>query len=160
MKSVKILIHRTTGRAKPFLAAAFLLFAVLAVAPASAGAEAVEDTELYQKMEEMQSHYRTLGRGLRRPTADDLPTLLDAVQHLQLLTVETKSMTPYKAKSIEAEDRPAFVLAYRELQIKTLVTLLNMEEALLDSDFENANVFWDELKERKADGHEAFQENY
>ena len=33
-----------------------------------------------------------------------------------------------------------------------------MEEALLNSDFEKANVFWDELKERKALGHEAFKQ--
>jgi len=145
-------------RPAPLLAAATLLFAVLASAPATAAAEGVEDTELYKKMELMQDQYRTLGRGLRRPSADDLPKLLDAVQQLQLLTVETKVMTPRMAESIEAADRPAFILAYRELQIKTLVTLLNMEEALLNSDFERADAFWDELKDRKSEGHEAFKQ--
>lgn len=158
MQRLKILIQKISMRPVPFLAAATLLFASLAYAPATAATEGVEDTELYKKMELMQDQYRTLGRGLRRPTADDLPELLDAVQQLQLLTVETKVMTPHMAESIEAADRPAFILAYRELQIKTLVTLLNMEEALLNSDFEKANVFWDELKDRKAEGHEAFKQ--
>ncbi len=136
---------------------ATLLLSFLALPATAAESETGEDSELYQKMEMMQDHYRTLGRGLRRPSADDLPELLEAVQQLELLTVQTKVLIPSKAASIDEAERPTFIQAYRIKQIETLETLLKMERALLSLDFDEASTQWDALKEDKAEGHEEFK---
>ena len=153
-------IMNNTAKSLPIalstIVAALLLF-VLAVPATAADDGAGEEPELYQKMEMMQDHYRTLGRGLRRPSADDLPDLLEAVQQLELLTVQTKVLIPSKAASIDEADRPAFIQAYRLKQIETLETLLKMETALLTLDFDAASEQWDALKDDKAEGHEEFK---
>ncbi len=138
---------------------AVLLLSALSAPGSAAASEGGDDTRLHDKMEMMQDHYRTLGRGLRRPSADDLPSLLDAVQQLEILTVQTKVLIPKKAATIDEADRPTFIQAYRMKQIETLETLLKMERALLDLNFDEANVQWDALKDDKAEGHEQFKED-
>jgi len=150
MKTMRPLILITTF--------SLLLAAMVALAPTPVQAsEGSGSNELHDKMEMMQDHYRTLGRGLRGATADDLPELLNAVQQLQLLTLETKVLVPSKAMKMDEADRPAFIQAYREKQIDTLETLLKMEKALLATDFEAVGAEWDALKDHKSEGHEAFQ---
>lgn len=146
----------------------FLLLACVMLAPQISGPlSACEDCEahsgeksnkLHDLMEEMQDSYRSLGRGLRRPSAEDLPELLDAVQQLQMLTVKTKTMVPSMAASLDEADRPAFILAYRQKQLETLKTLIEMENKLLLSDFEAAGEIWDAIRKHRSEGHEQFKE--
>lgn len=145
------------------LIAAAALLAALCLAPATASAHNHEgdekESELYKKMEEMQDHYRSLGRGLRRPSAEDLPGFLDNVQQLQVLTVQTKTMIPSMASSVPEEERPTFVLAYRQKQLDTLRSLIDLEEALLEADFEKADELFDEVKKHRSEGHESFKQD-
>jgi len=143
-----------------FFLAIFSIGLVFALTPSTASAdnhEEKEESELYQKMEEMQGYYRNLGRGLRRPSADDLPEFLNDTQQLQLLTVQTKSLIPSKTAEIPEDERSAFILAYRQLQLETLRTLIALEEALLEADFEAADAVFDEVKKLRSEGHEAFK---
>lgn len=137
----------------------FALVLGLSLAPINSYAEDKEEgSPLHDKMEEMQDHYRALGRGLRRPSADDLPAYLSAVEQLQALTVETKTMTPPMVETLPEGERAAFLLAYKKKQLDTLRTLIEMEEALLNSDLEKAAELYDQLKKHKSEGHESFKE--
>lgn len=137
----------------------FALALGFSFAPVAAFAEHhEEESVLHDKMEAMQDNYRTLGRGLRRPSAEDLPGFLSAVQQLQVLTVQTKTMLPPMAEKLPEAERAAFVLAYRQKQLDTLRTLIDMEEALLEADFEKAGELFGALKKHKSEGHESFKE--
>ncbi|WP_158279773.1 cytochrome b562 [Coraliomargarita sinensis] len=153
-------IHTRIKSLRRAAALAFALTLGLNFVPAAASADGYEkESVLHDKMEVMQDHYRSLGRGLRRPSAEDLPDFLDAVQQLQVLTVQTKTLVPPMANSLPEGKRPAFVMAYRQKQLDTLRTLIDMEEALLEADFEKANELFDALKKHKSEGHESFKED-
>ncbi|MGF1484158.1 MAG: hypothetical protein ACFBZ8_07335 [Opitutales bacterium] len=114
---------------------------------------------LHDKMEAMQDPYRTLGRSLRRPDSADLAALLEAVHQLQLLTVETKVMVPKKVETVAEAERAAFVLAYRQKQIATLMTLLELEQALLEGDVEQAAEIYSAVRTHRSEGHAQFQDD-
>ncbi len=137
------------------------LFLVLALAwtPTNLLAHGDGASPLYDKMEEMQGHYRTVGRAMRRPNSDDIPQLLEAVHQMQLLTVQTKVMKPSMTESLPEGEREAFVLAYRQKQIATMVSLLELEAAMLEGDMEKAAEAFTAVRTHRSEGHEAFIED-
>jgi len=117
----------------------------------------MEGSPLYEKMEKMQDHYRDLGRGLRRASPETAPDLIEATRQLQILAVECKSLEPYKTKEVPVGERSKFLLAYQIQMIDTIKTMLDIENALLIGNYEQADELFDKMKEERSKGHKEFK---
>lgn len=137
-------------------------FAVLSLSLLGPLAVAADDhghseNPLYDNMEKMSDPYRDLLRGIRRPDASEKEAYLVALQTLQVLCVEGKAMIPSKTKDLPETERAAFIADYRKSMANTLITLLKMEKAIIDENWEAANELGRDLRSHKSDGHEKFQ---
>jgi len=145
---------------KKYLSVRLLTAAVIATSIAigtPAQAQDEEHSELYQTMDIINDHYKTLGRGLRKVNADNKQPLIEATVKMRELFVKAKEMMPSKIEAMPEGDRKAQMEAYQGLMSLSIETLTKIEAALKADNFEEADTLFDVLKDEKAEGHENFQ---
>lgn len=139
------------------LTALFLPAAVVQAADAAKPEASDDETPLHHKMEDMGRALRALNKGLS--SADPAAVkadLLDAVQKMQVLAVESKLLTPATIEKLPAAERPAKIAEYRADLASTIQTMLELERAILADDWAKAKTQFQSLRTHRKDGHEKF----
>ena len=113
-----------------------------------------DESELDQHMLVIEDHLTTLRRGLRKPEKN--AESLVQIAEMQQAALASKLLAPRMTESLPDAERAAFVVAYRKEMITTLRTMLDLEEAVLDSDNERAQELYKALKLAEDSGHEKF----
>lgn len=125
--------------------------------PFPASAQDEPKSELYQTMDVINDHYKTLGRGLRSVTADNKQPLIDATVQMKELFGKAIDMMPPKIAAMPEGEQKTQMEAYQALMQQSMETLTKIEAALQADNFEEANTQWDALKSEKSKGHKEFK---
>ncbi|MGB0370376.1 MAG: cytochrome b562 [Opitutales bacterium] len=111
---------------------------------------------LHDLMEEMQDAYRVAGRAIRSPE-ENLAKLLDAAQTMQEGAVLSKKVEVELPDGAPIADADAYQVKYKIAMTKTLLALVQFEQALLMKDFDAAKTAWAAVKASKGEGHDEFK---
>jgi len=122
-----------------------------------AAAQDEEHSELYQTMDVINDHYKTLGRGLRKVDADNKQPLIEATAKMKELFGKAIEMMPPKIEAMPEGEQKEQMKAYQALMQQSIETLTQISAALEANNFEEADTLFDTLKEEKAEGHEKFK---
>lgn len=129
-----------------------LLVSACVFAPATYASE--DHTPVEDTMDAMQSAYRKVGRAMRKP-AENLTDLLGWVQEMQMGAVAAKVMEIKIPAGMG--DAAAVQKKYRLEMTKTVIALVELEQTLLEEDFEAAKAAFDKVKALKSEGHDQFK---
>jgi len=114
-----------------------------------------DETPLSRAMEQMKGATRRLERALQ---SDDAATALALVADFQAGVVAAKSETPSKAATLPEDEREAFAGEFRVTMVKLLRVTCDLEDALLDSRFEDARkIYENDLRAMQKPSHERFR---
>lgn len=110
---------------------------------------------LGEVMAEMGDLHRSLRRNLKntKSAMEAVPT----VRHMQRLAANSIMMSPSKSADLAAQDRPAFHLAFKREILRLISGLLDLEEAMMEGNLEEAKAINKTLGKIKSSGHKRFQ---
>jgi hypothetical protein len=115
------------------------------------------ETQLAGAMEELEDALRSLRKSLRDEAQS--PASLESVLIIQNAVSRAKVEEPVMAATLPAEERPAFVLAFRKELIGMSRLLLDLEELILDNKLEEAGELLKKIRDLEDNGHERFTED-
>lgn len=113
------------------------------------------ESALHETMEEVGPTVRKLRGALAKKDAAESLML---IHQLQSLTAEALKHQPDLADTQPDADRAKFVLAYKRQMAQLYQAELDLEEALLNGDHDQAQALYKSLHEHKEKGHAQFQE--
>lgn len=123
----------------------------------AAGHDHDEDTPLHHNMEDMGRAMRTLNKGLNSADPSAAKTdLLAAIQKMETLAVEGKTLTPASIAKMPEAEQPAKLAAFRADLAGTIQTMLEIERAMLADDWAKARDEFKHMRDQRKDGHEKY----
>ena len=137
-----------------------LLLAVAILAFAAPFVRAAEEkktkTGLDDQMENIDEAMSKLRRTIRKAELnnDSLKLLTD----LQQAAVACKAMVPAKAAKLPESQRAPFIAAYRKDMAELVISLSQMEIAILNGDNTKAQDIYKQLKTMEDKGHDKYKE--
>jgi soluble cytochrome b562 len=138
---------------RSFLAPLLLALPIAALAAAAIAPRAADD-ELAERMEVMNSAMRQLSKGIHPETRTKSLERIDAFQRALL---DAKRMTPPTAKDVEEAERAEFVAGFRAQLARVLAKSGELEIAVLEGRFDDANrIVAEDMKRLKDQGHEKY----
>ena len=85
------------------------------------------------------------------------PAPLDALREMQRRALEAKNLEPKKTKTVPAAEQAACLLAFRKEMKVTIVAMLELELALLEKNWAEAEKLVTRLEAEKKEGHNQFK---
>ncbi len=141
------------------LALGALAFPSLSIAVQDDGVaeEDGSETVLAEQMEVLESHLAKLRRTLRDEELRD--ESLAHIAGIQAAVVASKAEAPVMLPSIPEGERAAFQTAYRREMVGMLMSLCDLEVAVLDGETDQARTIFKAIRKMEDDGHERFTED-
>lgn len=128
-----------------------------ALSPSDAVAAADDDTPLQKEMEIVDESLRKLRRSLRKKEAE-LEESLKLIDAAQMANVKCKEYLPKMTEKIPEAEKAAFLKEYRVRMVEVMQKFCEMELAVLDGKWEEAEKCYDALREMEETGHEKYIE--
>ncbi len=116
----------------------------------------VKKGELSEHMGEMEESLKKLRRTLRKPEA--AAESLQLISALQKGAVAAKEMVPTRAAKLPEADRAKMVNGYRKDMAGLIVTLCEVEQAVIDGNAEKAQELFKTIKTQEDAGHDKYME--
>lgn len=118
-------------------------------------ARASTESPLAEAMETMNSAMRSMAKGIDAASRDKA---LENVAKMQAALLTAKLEKPAEAAKVEASKQAEFLGGYRKMMAQLLIATGQLEIALVDNQFVEANrVVKEELLRLKKAGHDAYQ---
>lgn len=135
---------------------ALLCLAPLAILPLLPIAQEpdADESEIDRQMEVVEDAIGKLRRSLRDEAKNE--ESLTAVATIEAAVLKSKLLTPKMAAAVPEAEREAFVRAYRKELCAMLRDLLELEDALLDRDYERAAPIFKQVRQLEEPAHERF----
>jgi hypothetical protein len=111
-------------------------------------------SDLSKSMEQIDDGMKKLRRSLRSKDAN--AASLETIAKIETAALAAKSLTPERATTMPSEQQPAFVGEYRKEMDALLISMCNMETAVLDGDNAKAQDIYKQMKQQEEDGHDQF----
>lgn len=143
----------THFRILPFIAAAILISPYGLFADHH---EEGEDTPLHTEMESMDDAFKPLYRAMRKPDPAAKDQYLEWLQTMQVHAINSKVHTPRYFDELGDEERTEMLITYRKDLTLFIETLLQLERAILDDNWETAKDLASELRTHRKSGHKSY----
>lgn len=111
-------------------------------------------TPLGKAMEQIDNGMKKLRRSLRSKEAN--AQSLETIAKVEQAVLDSKAMTPSRTTTMPSDQQPAFVSDYHKRMAALLISMCNMETAVLDGDNAKAQEIYKQLKQQEEDGHDQF----
>lgn len=135
--------------------AGFLAMGVLFLeSPRAIAEDKKPQTPLGKAMEEMDNGLKKLRRTLR--SKDSNAQSLETIAKVEAAVLASKGMTPSRATTMPSDQQPAYLADYRKRMAAVMVSMCNMETAVLEGDNAKAQEIYKQLKQQEEDGHDEF----
>ncbi|HUR28679.1 MAG TPA: cytochrome b562 [Planctomycetota bacterium] len=121
-------------------------------APESAGEGEGDDLE--EVMQGIDKNFEAATKAIENK---DGPAALELMTKLEQGCIGAKILTPPKLRTIEEKDKAAFIAGYRKQVLVMLKSMVDLEIALVDNDFEKAKKVADEIDSQKKMGHDTYK---
>ena len=131
-----------------------LCLAPLAILPFLSQEPEADESEIDRQMEIVEDAIGKLRRSLRDEAKNE--ESLASAATIEEAVLKAKLLTPKLTATLPEGEREAFVRAYRKELCALLRDLLELEEALLDRDYEPTKELFKKLRETEDPAHERF----
>jgi Cytochrome b562 len=111
-------------------------------------------SDLSKAMEQIDDGMKKLRRSLR--SKDNDAASLETIANIEQAALAAKSMTPRRATTMPSDQQPPFVAEYRKEMAALVISMCNMETAILDGDNAKAQDIYKQMKQQEEDGHDQF----
>jgi len=137
------------------IAIAAILDGLFFLAPRRAVAEdKTPKSDLSKAMEQIDDGMKKLRRSLR--SKDNDAASLETIAKIEEAALAAKSLTPRRATTMPSDQQPPFVAEYRKQMASLVISMCNMETAVLDGDDAKAQDIYKQMKQQEEDGHDQF----
>lgn len=116
-----------------------------------------DESPLHKAMEDMGRAMRAVNKGLNAADPAAVKAdVLEALQTMQTLAVGAKVLVPHSIEEIPEAERPARLASYRADLAGAIVTLLELERAVLADNWEQARTLYAQVRTHRKEGHEQY----
>jgi hypothetical protein len=124
-------------------------------APSEAAAvDLAADSDLEKAMGAIDEDFDLLRGALQKK---DAAASLELTAKIQTQILAAKVLAPSKAKSVEEAARPAFVAGFRKQLVGLLKAFCDLETAVIDGDFAQAETRAGEIERLRKAGHDEYK---
>ena len=149
-------IHKSSLSLACLLAVILGVFVAALIIPTGLSAQEEEETELAKSMQAMNKAIRKLRRQVSKPEEAD--AALKSLNVMQNATAMSLGQLPAKAEVMSPGQRPKFLLGYKRKMLELYTALLDIEQAILKGDHDEAKKIYKTLSTIKKEGHSTYQE--
>lgn len=143
---------------RPLVLTALLASGAIAVSWATpTGAQLVTVTEgddLEDVMHSLDKNFEAVYAAIEKK---DAAAGLELMTKMQQACIAAKTLTPPKIRTIEEQDKAAFIAGYRKQMMVLLKATADLEIALIDGNFEEAKKVAEQMDAAKKTGHDAYK---
>ncbi len=116
-----------------------------------------DNSPLHQHMKAMGKALRVINNSLKsEDPAGSKAEMLDAVQKMEAMAIEGKTMVPWSIEDLPEAERPAKLAAFRSELAGAVEIMLELERAILADKWDVAREQFGKLREARKDGHEKY----
>lgn len=115
-----------------------------------------DESPLHEAMETMGDVFKPFMRAMRAPNPDDKDRYLDWLQEMQTQAVISKVHVPRYFEELSEEEAATMLVSFRVDMTKFIGSLLELEKAILEDDWETAKTLAADLKTHRKEGHKAY----